>query len=54
MIYESDYFNGKRWNGKVIKYDKFKILESIYLNGEKTGKEKEYYENELEFEGEYL
>ena len=46
IIFEGEYLNGKRWNGKA----KDKDFEGDYLNGKKwNGKVKEY-----NFEGNYL
>ena len=56
-MFEGEYLNGKRLNGKVKEYNnngKLKF-EREYLNGERNGKGKEYYCNgNLLFEGEYL
>ena len=52
--YQVEYYKGKR-NGKykVTNDDGEIIKEGEYLNGEKTGKWKEVYDNGLIFEGEY-
>jgi len=50
-MFEGEYLNGKRWNGKV--YNNYDIIEFEINNG--NGKGKEYYENgKSKFEGEYL
>jgi len=57
LIFEGDYLNGKRWNGKGKEYFKNKLLfEGEYLNGEKNGKGKEYdfRDGKLRFDGEFL
>ena len=44
-MFEGEYLNGKKWNGKGKEYDKNNgklIFEGEYLNGEKNGKVKEY------------
>ena len=51
LIFECEYLNGKRWNGK--EYNINGIIELEINNG--NGKGKEYnYDGKLEFEGEYL
>ena len=37
LIFEGEYLNGKRWNGKEKKYNRYGdlIFEGEYLNGEK-------------------
>ena len=54
LLFEGEYLNGKRWNGKITDYDFYGnlIFESEILEG--NGKGKEYYNGELLFEGEYL
>ena len=57
MIFEGEYYYGKRYNGKGKEFDCSRklIFEGEYLNGEKNGKGKEYYKNgDLIFEGEFL
>ena len=57
IIFEGEYLNGQKWNGKVYEYDYngTLIFESQYLNGRIDGKGKEYDSNgELIFEGEYF
>ena len=49
IIYEANRI-GKEYNGK----DDRLIFEGEYLNGERNGKGKEYYEGQLKYEGEYL
>ena len=50
-MFEGEYLNGKRWDGKG--YNKNGIIDFEIKNG--NGQGKEYYENgELKFEGEYL
>ena len=54
MIFEGEYLNGKRWNGKVK--DNYDHKEYEFKNG--NGYIKEYYEDEnylpLEFEGVFM
>ena len=43
LIFEGEYSNNKRWNGKSKEYDKYTdrlIYEGEYLNGERNGKGK--------------
>ena len=57
LIFEGEFFNDKRWNGKGKFYDdlyKCFTFEGEYLNGEKNGEGKEYNKNGLTFEGTYL
>ena len=59
LIFEGDYLNGKRWNGKYKEYipcNEYNglIYENEYLNGKRNGKGKEYSYGSLRFEGEYL
>jgi len=49
IIFEGEYLNGKRWNGKGYDLNNNNIY--IIKEGKGYGKE---YNNELEFEGEYL
>ena len=53
--FEGEYLTGKK-NGKGKEYDLDGVLEfeGEYLNGQRNGKGKEYYNNKLIFEGEYL
>ena len=46
-MFEGEYLNGKRWNGKRKKYYKNGELkfEGEYLNGVRNGKGKEYDED---------
>ena len=55
LIYEGEDFKKKRRNEKSKQFfNKDKTtFEGEYLNGEKTGKGKEYMENKLIYEGEY-
>ena len=55
-IFEGEYKNGEKWNGKVKEYDYYDSLlfEGEYKNGKRNGIGKEYYFNALLFEGEYL
>ena len=39
---------------EVEKYKSFPIFIGEYINGERNGKGKEYYDYKLKFEGEYL
>ena len=41
-------------NIKEYNYDGKLLFECEYLNGERNGKGKEYYNGQLKFEGEYL
>ena len=55
LIFEGEYKNGKKWNGKGKEFDDKRnlIFEGEYKNGNKKGKE--YNSNkQLIFEGEYL
>ena len=57
LIFEGEYFEGKRWNGKGKEYNDINELEfdGEYINGKKIRKGKEYNaEGGLIFEGEYL
>ena len=55
LIFEGEFLNGERWNGKGKEYVEGKLkFEGKYLNGKKTGKGKEYDDGKLIFEGEYL
>ena len=57
LIFEGNYLNGIRWNGKGKKYNNYGKLtfEGVYINGKKNGKGKKYNKNgNLIFEGDYL
>ena len=57
LMFEGEYLNGKKWNGKGKEYNDYGTLnfEGDYLKGERNGKGKEYYnDDKLKFEGEYL
>ena len=56
LIFEGEFFEGQKWNGKGKEYNKYRLeFEGEYLNGKKNGKGKEYnYKGNLKFEGEYL
>ena len=61
IIFEGEYLNGKRWNGKGIEINNANdlLFEGEYLNGERwNGKGEEYIETKnryiLFYEGEYL
>ena len=55
LIFEGEYLNGERWNGKGKEYFNDKLdFEGEYLNGKRSGKAKEYLDGILIFEGEYL
>ena len=42
LIFEGEYLNGKRWNGKGKEFHKNKLIfEGEYLNGKRNGKGKE-------------
>ena len=48
IIFEGEYLNGKKWNGKGKEYNKDGKLrfEGEYLNGKRwNGKVKEYYDD---------
>ena len=49
LIFEGEYLNGLKWNGKGYKND---ILEFEIKKG--SGKIKKYFNDKLIFEGEYL
>ena len=53
LLYEGEYLNDKK-HGKGIEYESDRRYEGEFSNGEKNGKIKEYFKNELIFEGEYL
>ena len=50
MVYEGEYLYNKKWNGKG--YDEKGNILYEMVNG--NGKVKEYYDDILIFEGEYL
>jgi len=51
LMFEGEYLDGKRWNGKG--YNKYHKIKFEIKDG--NGKGKEYYSNGLlKFEGEYL
>ena len=56
-MFEGEFFNDKRWNGKVKIYNvyehDFVEFEGEYINGKEIGKEYDKW-NGLIFEGEYL
>ena len=44
LIFEGEYLNGKRWNGKGKEFDDYRLIyDGEYLNGKRNGKGKEYY-----------
>ena len=48
LIFEGEYLNGKKWNGKGKEYDEYNnlVFEGEYLNGKKwNGKWKKYKHN---------
>ena len=55
LIFEGEYKNGKRWNGKGQEFNKGNqlIYDGEYLAGKRHGKGKEYYNNYKIFDGEY-
>jgi antitoxin component YwqK of YwqJK toxin-antitoxin module len=55
IIFDGEFLNGIKWNGKIKEYDKYgyTIFEGKYLSGKKNGIGKEYNQNGLIFEGEY-
>jgi len=66
LAFNGEYLNGKKWKGKIRIFnyvssyflyqrkDKFKEFIGEYLNGKINGKAKEYFDEKLIFEGEYL
>ena len=58
LVFEGEYLNGKRWNGKGKEHHMNSLLEfeGKYLNGKRwNGKVKKYnYIGKLKFEEEYL
>ena len=56
LIFEGEYLNGKRWNGKIKHYGRNNKLEfeGDLINGERNGKGKEYDFGRIIYEGEYL
>ena len=54
FVFEGEFLNGKRWNGRGI--ESFKDLKYFgeYSNGRLTGKGQLYHKDELIFEGEFL
>ena len=55
MIFEGEYLNGERKEGKEYNYEEKLIYEGGYLNGKKNGKGKIYDDNGyLKYEGELL
>ena len=54
-IFEGEYLNGERKEGKEYNYEEKLIYEGGYLNGKRNGKVKIYNNNkELEYEGDYV
>jgi len=67
LIFEGEYLNGDKWNGKLIKYKKYKkyndyrfrcgcgcfVLESDDSENEKILKKAKKYKKALKYEGEY-
>ena len=58
-LFEGEFYNGQRWNGKLKKYEEIGIedrllFEGDVMNGKLNGKGKEYTYGKLKFEGEYL
>ena len=44
LIFDGEYLNGKKWNGKGKEYDDCKLIfEGEYLNGQRNGKGKELF-----------
>ena len=57
IMFEGEYLNGMRWNGKGKEYSSYSklLVEGEYLNGKKNRKGKEYNPNDkLSFEEENL
>ena len=55
MVFEGEYLNGDKWNGKRKEYYNGKLrFEGEYSNGKRNGKGKEYDDGKLIFDGEYL
>ena len=49
-MFEGEYLNGQRWNGKGKEYDKYGelIFEGEYVNGQRHGKGKiQYHKGKL-------
>ena len=38
LIFEGEYLDGKRWNGKLFEYLNNNIIENEYVNGERINK----------------
>ena len=53
LDFEGEYLNGKKWNGKGYEEDNYEN-DIIYELKNGNGKGKEYKDNEIIFEGEYL
>ena len=56
LLFEGEFSQGKRWNGKIKEYDSNGVLlfDGEYKEGEKSGVAKEYkLDGELKFEGVY-
>ena len=51
-MFEGEYLNGKRWNGRG--YNKKGIIDFKINEGNGKRKEYNYYDDKLIFEGEYL
>ena len=56
LIFEGEYINNKRWNGKIKDYDNNGnlFLDCEMKNGERNGMGQEYCDNRLIYEGEFL
>ena len=60
LLFEGEYLNGKRWNGKRFLYQLDGFMDRLYFEGEIVkgeiiGKGKEYFKDgKILFEGEYL
>ena len=52
LLYEGEYLNGKKWNGKEYDYNCNFVCE--IRNGKGNIKEYNYYTGRLIYEGEYL
>ena len=52
-IFDGEYINGEK-TGMIMLFDGNYVCEGLYISGKRNGKGKEYCENELVFEGEFL
>ena len=57
VIFEGEFLNGKKWNGKATDLDNEDGFEGEIVNGRRwngKGKEIALWETEIEFDGEYI